>query len=175
MRVTQSWLAIGATQISVNRLLPGRVTSALAPARHRERDISQQHSLSSYSYCSASGGALRDKLIIQLGKFIAMWVTYRMLQAEADALRIGKFGWRIHAPLFLGGYNKRAPCQSMFTVTFCYMIHMKRMCGCAFLKACLQLHRQNLMLFLLPGGCTDTQCFAGGASSIEPVILWRIS
>lgn len=55
MRVTQSWLAIGATQISVNRLLPGRVTSALAPARHRERDISQQHSLSSYSYCSASG------------------------------------------------------------------------------------------------------------------------
>lgn len=135
MRVTQSWLAIGATQISVNRLLPGRVTSALAPARHRERDISQQHSLSSYSYCSASGGALRDKLIIQLGKFIAMWVTYRMLQAEADALRIGKFGWRIHAPLFLGGYNKRAPCQSMFTVTFCYMIHMIRMCGCAFFKS----------------------------------------
>ena len=32
--VTQSWLAIAATQISVNRQLPGRVTSALAPARH---------------------------------------------------------------------------------------------------------------------------------------------
>lgn len=61
--VTQSWLAIAATQISVNRLLPGRVTSALAPARHTERDISQQHSLSGYSYCSASGGGFTDKLI----------------------------------------------------------------------------------------------------------------
>lgn len=55
-RVTQSWLAIAATPISVNRLLPGRVTSALAPARHTERDISQHYSLSGYSYCGASGG-----------------------------------------------------------------------------------------------------------------------
>ena len=62
-QVTQSWLAIAATQISVNRLLPGRVTSALAPARHTERDISQQYFLSGYSYCAASGGEFTDQLI----------------------------------------------------------------------------------------------------------------
>jgi len=62
-QVTQSWLAIAATPISVNRLLPGRVTSALAPARHTERDISQHYSLSGYSDCGASGGGFTDQLI----------------------------------------------------------------------------------------------------------------
>lgn len=62
-KVTQSWLAVGATQISVNRLLPGRVTSALAPARHTERDISQQCSLRGRGYSSASGRGFADKLI----------------------------------------------------------------------------------------------------------------
>lgn len=61
--MTQSWLAIAATQISVNRLLPGRVTSALAPARHTERDISQQCSLRGRGYSSASGRGFADKLI----------------------------------------------------------------------------------------------------------------
>lgn len=64
-RVALCWLAVSATQISVNRLFPGRVTSALAPDRHTEGDISQHYRLSSCRHCCASCWEFTHQLISQ--------------------------------------------------------------------------------------------------------------